>query len=415
MTLEAILFLGFAFSGANLMQSNLISPYLGQVSGMLFFHVLGLIGWLAYWWIGRKDTDAGERKRFWFALAFVGIFVGTAFVRQIDLRGSSGQPFGIHDGAVHVEVATEKLLDGVNPYSADYRGSNYEILNPRIPEGPATNIVWSHFIYPPGVFLLQVPWHIKATAFGFVPDVRWIFLVALGGVAWVAIALQRTWSMRTRMLLLTAGNPLLWLYVVAGYNDILVVAALAITALMLARKKWWLSGLFFGLAIGLKQSVWMTLPIFAWYVWRLWAHDRRAGKQIIKGVAVSVGVIFLPFLIWDAGALYDDIVRYASGAIAYSYPISGATLLQYLRVWGLIDSPWTVLPTHLFQLAVGVPVAIGLCRWLGKKPRPEDWLTATTILITAVLLVSRYNNNNYLSAIVGLAVIAYAFRTSRPA
>lgn len=410
MSLEAILFLALAWLGANLFDSNFISPYLGQTKGTLFFHISALVGWIVFWFLGRHNEKKHQRRQFWFTLGFLCVFVGSAFFQQLHVRSSSGQPIGIHDGAVHVEVAAKKLLRGQNPYQADYRGTEYEILNPRIPSGPNINVVWSHFIYPPAVFLLQAVWQFFGSIIGVTPDARWIFMIGLAVVTWIVVTLQTDWKYRTRMLLLTAGNPLLWLYVVAGYNDILIVAALGLVAWAYQRQRWIVAGAMFGLALGLKQSAWMIAPLFAWLIWTEWRLNRAGAMRMLLAGGIAVGAIFLPFVFWNAPALFDDTVRYASGSIPYSYPISGATLMQYIRVWGLVDSPWAIIPAIWAQLVVGIIVTISALRWLGRKPHAGSWLAAVSIVTTAVLLVSRYNNNNYLSAIIGLGILAYAFQ-----
>lgn len=410
MSLEAILFLCFAFLGANLLDSNFIAPYLGQAGGTLIFHVGGLVAWIIFWLVGRRETPRARQNQFWLTVAFVIVFVGGALVQQMNLRGQHGAPVGIHDGAIQVEVAAKKLLHSENPYQADYRDTNYGILNPSIPGGPSVNVVWSHVIYPPGMILLQASLTMAANLFGTHADVRWIFLVGLAAVSWIAVHLQTDWEKRTRLLLLTAGNPVLWLYVLAGYNDILVVAALGAATLAWSKQHWRWAGVFFGIALGLKQSAWLAIPLLGWMLWQLWLQRPSAARQLLTATVITAGAIFLPFLLWNAGALYDDIIRYASGSIPYSYPISGATLMQYVRVWGLIDSPWQLVSAGWAQLVVGGSLSVVLMRWLGKDLKPGDWLGAVAVLTTAVLLVSRYNNNNYLSAVIGLGVLAYAFR-----
>ena len=84
--------------------------------------------------------------------------------------------------------------------------------------------------------------------------------------------------------------------------------------------------------------------------------------------------------------------------------------MQYLPVFGLVPSVWSIVPTYWGQLIIGVPVFLALARWFRRDTNPDVWLTAVSILTLAVLLVSRYNNNNYLSGLLLLSVAAYAFR-----
>lgn len=404
MSLNAILLLFSGFLGANLLTADLISPYFNRGSGVLWFHLAALTGFLVFITLGSRSA----KWRWWFVVVWTVIFVGGAFVRQISLRGPVGQPVGIHDGAIHVEVAAEVFRGGQNPYQAEFRHTRYGELNPPIPGGPAINVVWSHFIYPPLTFVLQTPWSAIGSWFGFVADVRWLMLASLGLAAGLIISTTKDYDRRIRLWLLTAANPLVWLYVIAGYNDMWVITALILTAWSIDRRRWWLTGVALACAAGLKQSAWIVIPLVAWYLWR--SAPDGARKKALVGFVVAGLLIWGPWAVWDPGALVDDIVRYASGSIPFSYPISGATFLQYLHIYNFVESPWTVIPTHWFQLAIGLPTLGALAWWLRKHYTLHRLLTAITILTTAVLLVSRYNNNNYISGIILLSVAAYAFR-----
>jgi uncharacterized membrane protein len=214
-------------------------------------------------------------------------------------------------------------------------------------------------------------------------------------------------------MLLTLGNPLLWGFAIIGCNEIFAVTAMAGSALLLQRKRWAWSGAIFALAIASKQIAWVVTPLWLWWVWQsarassqMWPNLKRA----LLGLVSVGGVIFLPFLLWGPTKLFTDLVKFAGGGFANSYPTAGTTFLQYLYVYHIIPSPYTVYPVYLFQLFVGVPVFILVASWLRQQHQASRWLAGSAVLLLAVMLVSKYFNNNFLTAPAGLLVAAFVLQ-----
>ncbi len=413
MTNIPILLLVFGSAGAILMNSDFLAPYLAVGGGTLALSLIPLVGFAIAVGFGLHGRDV-DRRQFLVCLVTVGLMVGLTFSRQLATRGEPARPLGIHDGAVHTEEAAKVLLRGQNPYAADYRGTPYAALNPPISGGPAINVVWSHYIYPPLTVLLQAAWQALGDGLGFRADVRWLYLTALMLVAGLIVWSGRSWIERSQWLLLTLGNPLVWLYVVVGYNDVLPALGVVTAAWAITRRRWWLAGVAFGLALAAKQSVWVALPLWLMWLWQLRRSGHMAGARMAAfGTLLGAGLAILPFLVWNAPTLYDDIVRYASGAIPYSYPISGSTLLQYLRVWGWVDSPWAVVPAYMFQALIGIPVIWLTARWFWRQPTASRWLAGASATILTVLLFSRYFNSNYLALVVLLGVASAAWQPAK--
>lgn len=405
---NALLFLLLPTLGMMLVTGGGVGQYFTG-NGLLTPSLLCAAGPLIYIAIGQRGSAQTDRRRFWWALAACTTLVIILTAGQLRVRAGSDVA-GIHDGAVQAEVAATKLLHGENPYGANYRGTQYEKLNPPIVGGPAINVVWSHFIYPPLIFLLYIPLEIVHRITGSLADYRIITVGALGGIAAMLIFTATTWTERTRATLLTLGNPLLWIYAVIGANDIVSALFLLGATLLMARKRWWWSGVVFGLAMATKQSVWILAPLWLLWLWKSSATERVlniARRNGLLGLAVSAAAIFGPFLIWQPWRIIDDLIRYASGSIPYSYPISGTTFLQYLTVFRFVDSPWAIIPTYIFQLAVGLPALFFIWRWIRRDAGPVRWLVGSGILMMAVLLFSRYFNNNYYIVPIVLFVTAY--------
>lgn len=408
MTRNAVLLLIMTWGGVVMIDADVIPPYLGQAGGLLAIYLLSLVGFVVFVLLER-GTESSARRQFWLALGVVTVIVVGLFSRQLALRGSAPMPRGIHDGAVQTEVAAGFLRQGHDPYGADYRQTPYAALNPPIPGGPAINVVWSHYIYPPFGFMLTAALQALAKPFGVQIDVRLLYLAALVALSALVVRLGQTWAKRTEFLLLTAGNPFIWLYVLVGYNDVLMVAAIVAAAVAAAGGRWGWSGLAMGAALAVKQSAWVVGLV--WIIFlavRARQDGRGALRRGLLAVVLTTLVIVGPFVWWHPVALFDDVIRYASGSIPYSYPISGSTILQYLHVLGLVPSAWSLVPAHLFQLVVGLPLLWWSWALLRREPTAARWLTCAAITLLAVLMTGRYMNNNYTGAVIALAVGAYA-------
>lgn len=405
---NALLFLLLPTLGMMLVTGGAVGPYFAG-GGLLVFSLLSVAGPLIYLVLGNNQNARTDQRRFWWALAVCSVLVIGLAGRQLVVRSNSPVE-GIYDGAIQAEVAAGKLVAGENPYGSDYRGTDYETVNPPIVGGPVINIVWSHFIYPPLIFLLYVPLHLMRAFLGPLADYRLITVGALGGLSAILILTAATWTQRTRATLLTLGNPLLWIYAVIGANDIIIALCLVAAAMLMSRRRWWWSGVIFGLALAARQTVWPLAPLWGLWLWRSSASANTpiiARRRGLLGAAVGLVVTYGPFLAWQPWRLVDDIIRFASGSISYTYPIAGTTFLQYLTVFNLVDSPWSIFPTYLFQLAVGVPVLWLTWRWIRREASPVRWLAGAGVLMMAVLLFGRYFNNNYYTVPMVLFVVAY--------
>ncbi len=411
---NALLLLGGSFLGVAMVAKNAIPPYFADLRNLLAISLVSLVGPCLYYLVGLRPSFAGDRRRFWIAAATCGLIVFGLMAKQVTLRGSEHLPVGIHDGAVQTEVAAQKLLSGENPYGADYRSTPYQALNPPIVGGPTDNVVWHHYMYPPVTILLTAGLDIIARVVHAQADFRFITMGAALVLALVLLMRATSWSDRTRRLLLILGNPAVWIFVLIGANESVVLLALVAVAWLTQQRRWLLAGMMMGIALGTKQSAWLALPL--WFIW-LWAMARkkelssRGMRTIGASLIGMVALIFGPFIVWSWQAFFRDIITYASGAIPYTYPISGTTFLQYLHIWHVVPSAWTVISAAPFQLLVGLPMLYILGRWIYRNPSVSNWLLAVALFILSILLVSRYLNNNYVSLIIGLCVVAYLQQT----
>lgn len=396
---------------------NAIAQVTVQAGWLLPFALLGLVAPIVYLSLGERPSVSSDRRRYIWALTVCLVLVIGLTSRQILIRPPLSRPDGMYDGAVQSEVAARLLLHGINPYGADYRGTPYAAVNVPIPGGPADNVVWHHYIYPPLTFLLFVPLEVLRPVLGPMADYRMITVGALIILSVLLIRRGQSWSERTTGVLLTLGNPLLWGYAVIGANDVLGPLGLIGATLLIMRRKWFLAGIVFGLALATKQTVWIIVPLWACWLWRqsqLTDQPRTAMLRHLIGLGSVVALTYGPFLLWHPARVVTDLLPYAAGAFPWTYPISGTTFLQYLSVFHLIPSAWSVIPTHLFQLLVGIPMLVVTLRWIKRSSEPSRWLAAAAVLSLSVLLVSRYFNNNNLGLPTALLVGAFILQVREP-
>lgn len=418
-SLYTLLWVGLWWLGISMVNANYVEPYFALHGALLKYYVIIFTIFLGSVLLDHRPSPQQARQRFWLLSAGSLVLLALLGWNQMKIRSDAWKPFGIHDGALHTEVAADFLLQGKNPYGADYSVTPYKLLNPPIPGGPQQNIVWYHYIYPPTVALTQAVVTFIAHRFGLPGDFRIVTLLSLTLLWWILIRNAQSYEEKTQHTLAILANPLLWIYVLAGHNDILSVTAISGSMILASQKKYGWSGIAFGLALGFKQSIWIAIPLLLVWVWRRWKTNLMTTKQVRNfsiGIVSTVLVTFLPFFLWSPFHFFNDLVRYASGTIPYAYAISGSTILQYLVTTGFVSSSYSIIPTWLFQLFIGVPMMALTGWWIIQRPTAGQFLTGVSVLIFSILMFSRYFNANYFSAILAMLYVSYVFQrtTSTP-
>lgn len=414
MPIDAAILLAFALAGERLLNSNFLSFFLARDGHLLMVVILPIVAALWLLITATVKSVAGQRTRFWVLVMFCALTFIIQWHKNVNLT-QTGTVKGSNDGVVQTEVAVDFLQHGKNPYAMGYKDTSFGSFASSLPGHPY-NQSWDHYAYLPAPIVLSVPLVYAKHWLGSWAGTRTLYILLFAVFCWLLIASQSDWSRRTLAAVLTIGNPMITLYVLAGFNDILWVAALAGAAVAIRQQKWVWAGLAFGLAMASKQTVWWLVPLWGWWLWSQWRVGRLDRPGIIK-VLVSSGLVVLaivgPFALWNWPAFYDDTVRFVTGGVPFSFPISGTTFLQFLYVWRLVPDEYAPIPTLLFHGLVAVP----LLWWYGRQfTRRTDLgflLTASTALILAISLVNRYFYTNYLSAILMLAIVGWAL-TARP-
>jgi hypothetical protein len=329
--------------------------------------------------------------------AIVATFVIIPTLASIVLR-ETGKPYTyVHDGALMVEQASRKLLAGMNPYVADY------LDTPMFFWPMINNPALYHLTYFPFMFLVSAPFVWLFDHTGIVWDQRYIYLPAyIGTLALVPFIVQGA-APRLAMTAALALNPQLFPFVVEGRNDFFVLFFIFAGLALLIRERRTSSALAFAAAGAAKLHALIFLPFVAVY---LVASKRpRSVREAITALiptwpaALFLFATFVPFLVNDFGAFYDDVVRYNAGGAAWTYPISGMGFSALLLSLGLIPYRQAEFPFAAIEIAVAAPIAAWWLVRLWQRPAVVTLLAGYALTLLAFLFFGRYFQGNYLGFI----------------
>jgi hypothetical protein len=358
--------------------------------------------------LARRWSAGGQLAVLLLLLAVVGVAPTLA---TMDAYHTTWLPTYGHDGGVIVTgKAVEELLAAHNPYTVSYAGSLRG--SALLVDGAWTeNPILDHYPYSPGTFLVQVPFAAVALALGFVPDSRWLYLLAYVAVA---VGLAR-WSLRERGDLLVPlfllANPLFLPFLWQGETDVLLLAGLAGLAWALARDRPVVGAFALGAALCVKLLLApFALVFLAWLAARAWRGglERSTALRAAGALALPLAVTAVPFLLWNAGAMLQDVVLFHAGLAPPRYPIVGAGLpallfdLDVIHDRGAAAPVWsTLLPT--------LAVLAAACSWVWRRTRVTDLLGAGAAVSLASVYFSRAFTVTYWwlpAALLSLAAFA---------
>ena len=193
-----------------------------------------------------------------------------------------------------------------------------------------------------------------------------------------------------------------------GTADAPALLALVLAFGLLVRGRLFWAAASLGVAVSLKQFALIAFPFFAVMLITMGIPRRT----ILRAGGVFVGVVlatFLPFLIADPGALWDDTIAYG----ADTYRIVGYGLSALLLNLGVIDDRFGYYPFLPLAVFVWLPVTV----WLLVSQRRSGLLwpgaAGFAVSISLLFFLSRVFQNSYLIwPLVGLG-LAYLLAASR--
>ena len=342
--------------------------------------------------------------------SIIAVFVIIPTLASILLR-ETGKPYTyIHDGALMIEWAARKLLLGQNPYVADY------LDTPLYYWPMVNNPALYHLTYFPFLFLITTPFVWLFDKVGLFWDQRYLYLPAFVATLAVVPLLARRVDNRLALVALIALNPQLFPFVVEGRNDFFVLLFLFAGLVLLQRERRTLGPLAIAIAAAAKLHAVFIMPFVA--VWLLATRRPRSLREAFDALwgplwpaTLFLAITFLPFLINDFAAFYDDVVRYNAGGAAWTYPISGMGFSAILLALGVIEFRQADFPFAAIEIAVATPIALWWMWKLWMRPTLATLLTGYALTLLAFLFFGRYFQGNYLGYIMAVATPAIFLTT----
>lgn len=396
-----------------------VGPRPGDPIGLLLN--AAALGLLILYALADLGAQGATRKRLkWLLLAaIIAAAVYAPTVKLMLLRAQSGPASYSHDGGViQTEATIRFLFAGLNPYTTDYTQT------PMAEWGfSAYRTALYHFPYLPWTFLFSAPFALLGNRQGGF-DERAVYLLLLTVALVLAARLVRGERRQLALVALLALNPIMAVDVLFGQNDVFVLCWL-IFALVAwqtgARRRaakpaepdagrGWTIGaaVLLGLACASKPTAWFFVPFFALLVAPSKGNLLRrlgAGALRLWPAAATFAVILLPYLIWDAPALYDDVWRWSSGRGETGYQIWGWGASNFVLALGWVESRFDQWPFLLLQAALAGPLLIWL---LWRQARANTlglacWHYGLFLLV--FFYTSRFLNENYLGYILAFLAL----------
>jgi hypothetical protein len=181
--------------------------------------------------------------------------------------------------------------------------------------------------------------------------------------------------------------------------------------------KWlMISSLSFGLACAAKPTAWFFAPFYGLLLVQGDARLAQGGwrgvwqvtPEILKRALPAIGVfalLLLPYVLWDAAALYDDVWRWSSGQGPTGYQIWGWGASNFVLGLGLVIDRFAQWPFWIVQIVVAGPMLI----WFVARQTRSNTLAAACWHYALFLLVffyaSRFLNENYLGYVLAFLAI----------
>lgn len=400
-----------------------VGPRPGEPIGLLLNAItLGLFAAYALLDLALSEPRRSRWKS-WLLAAIVVTAVILPTTELILLRQGSGPASYTHDGGViQTEATIRFLLDGKNPYTEDYTNT------PMAEWGfSAYRTALYHYPYLPWTFLFSAPAYLLGQAAGFY-DQRLIYLLLFVVMLWLARTLAPTKRAGLALVAVLALNPLMALDVIFGQNDVFVLAWLIIA--LAAWERWrqqraagnpgrWLlpiAAVSFGLACASKPTAWFMTPFFGLLLiydaperatggWRRLWHALPLMLRRALPALVTFFVILVPYLVWDAWSMYDDVWRWSSGQGPTGYQIWGWGASNFVLAGGFVADRFGQWPFWVLQIALAAPVLI----WFVTRQMRANTLANACWHYALFLFVffygSRFLNENYLGYILAFLAV----------
>ena len=309
----------------------------------------------------------------------------------------------VHDGILLTDAAADRLLHGLNPYGHDYIDS-VQLRRAFVVESPV-NWGLGHFVYPPGLVLLDLPLRLLHSP---LVNMTWLWPLALLGICVAAASLGKSEFERIVCLVAVVLNPGFLLFFSAHYNDLIfLIPALGAVAAG-RRQRPFLAGLLLGLSLCLKQSAVIFLPFVIYLAYR--GQGSRGIARLTLAAGLAVLVVVVPFVLWNPNAFISDTAGFFFSSGTDSDPIRGYGLTGILLNLGVIPTQWSRFPSGPVEFAFLIPIGVLAVLDLNRAftwSRFWLWAAAETM---AIFFFGRLMAQNYFQLSVTLLTLGMLAR-----
>jgi hypothetical protein len=348
------------------------------------------------------------------ALGGVAFFmVLTPCALQMHYRAWTGPHTWCHDSVVQFEEAIRMVRAKRNPYKEDFTDTSLAQWHDW-EKNPALH----HFVYPPMLLYLSVPVEAVSRAVLWkMPDrveklgarfydqrlVVLPFFLGLLGVVWHYL---KEHPHRVGLTSLTALNPWLAPFVVEGRNDVAMLFWVAAAWVAYETTQGRYGHLLLGLAIATKTLLLPMVPFVAY------AH-RRDWKICVPLLLAPLFFTSLPYLAADPGSFLDDVFLAPAGLGKHPFEIRGWGGLGFANL--VLALHWVTSPDSYFPFSIFQGAAFAACLFFGVRSLRRDGSPAnvfrwSALGIFAVLFFGRFIHDNYIGALLSIAVMSQTAR-----
>jgi hypothetical protein len=345
----------------------------------------------------------------------------------INLRHLQGPVSYAHDGGViQTEITIDYFLQGVNPYLENY------VDTPMAEWGyEEYRTALYHYPYLPWTFVFSAPFHTFSQALVGWFDERMVYLLLFALTLVLTQKLVQRPQEKRIAVALMGLNPILAVSLIFGENDPFVLAWIVVGLWFVrvgqARSstvRLLLGSAAFGLACASKPTAWFLVPFWLLYLLRDQWGDKlipplttwRSHFITLLRRAWTLPLVSLliigPWFVWNPGAMYDDVWRWAAGQGSTGYQIWGWGASNYVLGVGWVADRFEYWPFIIPELIVALPL-LGFLLWRQARSNTMGtMLYGYVVLLLAFSYVSRFLQPNYLGYMLGVLTLAILIEES---
>jgi hypothetical protein len=355
---------------------------------------------------------AGWRRlsvRHWEALAALlfGLLVVVPMLGKTAGRLALGPAHMTLDSVIQVEVASDMLVHGRNPYGEDYFGTDLDVWNHGV-DRPAMH----HLVYPPLPMLLTLPLRKLCLATVGVYDSRFLLLPVLLGTFLLAWTSWRGRPWRAAALSAVFLNPLFIEDFHVGRWDTLILLLWSFAMRAATSGKPRAMAVWLALAALTKTTLLAAAPLGVIVACR----TRREAVRWLALYGAIVGGVVLPFFLWSPKDFYQDLFAALQGVGPYPYAIVSYGALGFASVvlaLGWAASPAAYFPFWIFQIPATIAVAVPSLRVLLRERTLSSMGGAFVMILGIYLYFNRCSDAAWFGALLSMGVLALGYDRAR--